>query len=318
MEDPECIGNMQLVGEPVPEKRSYLYTYKYDKQDFKLRKNKRCIIANNIDPELSDTAGTITDIDYAEQTLILKRGVKQGMLPNILSIGPGTPTPNKKLTQNTYNFIDDLITSNDKYHALKDILYRRHPNIKNIKKGANLLQSDEFETEIPQLLDNLDNSYLYIQGPPGTGKTYQASNAIVHLLKQNKKVAVTALSHKVIHNILDRVEQMAIDKQCTFEGYKKGTFVDDNTVYKGTQIHTYDKDSTFAEALSEDSQAQLFAGTKYHFASENYKDMLDYLFIDEAGQLSLADLISIGHCAKNIILIGDQKPTRTTFKRCTP
>ena len=35
--------------------------------------------------------------------------------------------------------------------------------------------------------------------------------------------------------------------------------------------HTYDKDSTFAEALSEDSQAQLFAGTKYHFASEKLK-----------------------------------------------
>ena len=318
MEDPECIGNMQLVGEPVPEKRSYLFTYKYEKQDFKLRKNKRCVIANNIDPESSGTAGTITELDYAEQTLTLKRGVKQGMLPDILSIGPGTPTPNKKLIKNTYNFIDDLITSNDKYHALKDILYRRHPNIKNIEQGDNLLQTDQFETEIPQLLDNLDNSYLYIQGPPGTGKTYQASNAIVHLLKQNKKVAVTALSHKVIHNILDRVEQMAIDKQCTFEGYKKGSFIDDNTFYKGTQIHTYDKDSTFAEALSEDSQAQLFAGTKYHFASENYKDMLDYLFIDEAGQLSLADLISIGHCAKNIILIGDQNQLGQPLKGAHP
>ena len=83
--------------------------------------------------------------------------------PDILSIGPGTPTPNKKLIQNTYNFIDDLITSNDKYDALKDFLYRRNPNIKNIKQGDNLLQSNEFETEIPQPLDNLDNSYLYIQ-----------------------------------------------------------------------------------------------------------------------------------------------------------
>ena len=33
---------------------------------------------------------------------------------------------------------------------------------------------------------------------------------------------------------------------------------------------------------------------------------IDYLFIDEAGQVSLADLISIGNIAKNIVLIGDQ------------
>ena len=318
IDDPECIGNMHLIGEPVPEKRSLLFTYKYIKQDFKLRESKRCVIANNIDPESSDTAGTITDINHIEQTVILKRGSKQGLLPDILSIGPGTPVPNKKLTSNTYKFIDDLITTNDGYHALKDILYRRHPNIKNIKKGDNLLSSDEFEQEIPRLLDNLDKSYLYIQGPPGTGKTYQASNAIVHLLEKNYKVAVTALSHKVIHNILDRVERMATDNKCSFSGYKKGTFTDENTIYKSSHIQTYDKESSFAEALSDNSQGHLFAGTKYHFASEIYTDAIDYLFIDEAGQLSLADLISIGHCAKNIILIGDQNQLGQPLKGAHP
>jgi uncharacterized protein len=35
-------------------------------------------------------------------------------------------------------------------------------------------------------------------------------------------------------------------------------------------------------------------------------DQLDYLFIDEASQFSLADIISVGQSAKNIVLIGDQ------------
>ena len=33
---------------------------------------------------------------------------------------------------------------------------------------------------------------------------------------------------------------------------------------------------------------------------------LDYLFIDEAGQVSVANLVAMSRAAKNIILIGDQ------------
>ena len=32
---------------------------------------------------------------------------------------------------------------------------------------------------------------------------------------------------------------------------------------------------------------------------------LDYLFIDEAGQVSLADALAMGTCARNLVLIGD-------------
>ena len=42
------------------------------------------------------------------------------------------------------------------------------------------------------------------------------------------------------------------------------------------------------------------------FISRENQEKLDYIFIDEAGQLSLADLIVIGSTAKNIVLIGDQ------------
>ena len=58
-------------------------------------------------------------------------------------------------------------------------------------------------------------------------------------------------------------------------------------------------------ALGE-NEAQVFAGTKFHLASNYYDKKIDYLFIDEAGQLSLTDLIAIGNIAKNIILAGDQ------------
>ena len=306
IDDPECIGNMKSNGEPTPDKKSLLYSYKFEEQDFKLRKSKKTVIANNQDIEQKDYAGTIIDIDYKKKEVLLKRGTSQGILPKILSIGPNKPTPNTKLISNTYKFIDTLLKNEKKYEALNDFLEKKHPNIKGIKTGEKIIKSNEFNKEIPSIISNLNNSYIYIQGPPGTGKTFQASNAIIELLKQNKKIAITGLSHKVIHNLLQRVEDMAAEKQFKFNGFKKGNLEDDDTIFKGENIKTYEKDPPFMDALKEKNVGNIFAGTKYHLANSYYDEKIDYLFIDEAGQLSLADLISIGNIAKNIVLIGDQ------------
>ena len=142
------------------------------------------------------------------------------MLPQLLSIGPDKPRPNTKLISNTYKFIDTLINNEKKYKALNDFLEKKHPNIKGIKNGDKIVKSDDFSKEIPKIISNLEDSFIYIQGPPGTGKTFQASNAIIELLKQNKKIAITGLSHKVIHNLFKEL-RIWRQKQLKFNGLKK-------------------------------------------------------------------------------------------------
>lgn len=47
--------------------------------------------------------------------------------------------------------------------------------------------------------------------------------------------------------------------------------------------------------------------TAYAFVKDiAYEDPLDYLFVDEASQVALANLIAISGAAKNIVLMGDQ------------
>jgi superfamily I DNA and/or RNA helicase len=46
-------------------------------------------------------------------------------------------------------------------------------------------------------------------------------------------------------------------------------------------------------------------GTAYHYAREPHDASLDYLFIDEAGQVSLADALAMGTAARNLVLVGD-------------
>ena len=42
------------------------------------------------------------------------------------------------------------------------------------------------------------------------------------------------------------------------------------------------------------------------FANQAIQDELDYLFIDEAGQVSIANLVGMSQSTSNIVLIGDQ------------
>ncbi len=51
----------------------------------------------------------------------------------------------------------------------------------------------------------LNDSVLAIQGPPGAGKTYAGARMMCELIQQGKKVGITAVSHKVIRNLLDEV-----------------------------------------------------------------------------------------------------------------
>ena len=42
------------------------------------------------------------------------------------------------------------------------------------------------------------------------------------------------------------------------------------------------------------------------FADQSFPAQLDYLFIDEASQVALANVLAMAACTHNIVLIGDQ------------
>lgn len=42
------------------------------------------------------------------------------------------------------------------------------------------------------------------------------------------------------------------------------------------------------------------------FCREEWEGTLDYIFVDEAGQFSLANAVGVGLSANNLILVGDQ------------
>ncbi len=293
--DTECLGGLTMVGKPEAEKRSQIYTYRFPAQEYKMKPGDKPI---NI--ETMDSVGTIVELDEDRCIIRIKRGNSQGELPATLNLGPPTPIATKVIRSAVYRVAESIASGKNDYAAVIDVLNNSIPRIKGKNAGENIVGDGDLLAETIKAITALDNSYLFIQGPPGAGKTYTSAYVIIALLRLGKRVGVTANSHKAIHNLLDRVESVAAEESFTFRGAKKCSAGNEESYYDGQNIRSIDKNDGITSAT------QFLAGTAWLFADEQFDQQLDYLIIEEAGQVSVANVVAMGAAAKNIIMVGDQ------------
>jgi len=144
-----------------------------------------------------------------------------------------------------------------------------------------------------------------VQGPPGTGKTTTGSEIIADLLAKGKKVGITSNSHEAINLLAKKVRQ-ALQKKHSQElqGIKQKT-------EKEAEFHAacpgirHSKEARLA-IHAYNSIGGLACGTAWLFSRADWAGAMDYLFIDEASQVSLANAVGMSRSAKNIVLLGDQ------------
>ncbi len=185
------------------------------------------------------------------------------------------------------------------HRAARDLLLRQPPRFGG---GSTLLQAGESTVDAAKrIVGLLDKSTLAVQGPPGTGKTYAGARMMCELINQGKKVGITAVSHKVIRNLLDKVVEAA--EECGIAGLQCIQKVKDK-LEEDTPCITFTTNN--AEPLAAlRSGAQVVAGTAWLWAREDYFEAVDVLFVDEAGQMSLANVLAAAQGAKSLVLLGD-------------
>nr|WP_248311303.1 DEAD/DEAH box helicase [Bosea sp. ASV33] len=138
---------------------------------------------------------------------------------------------------------------------------------------------------------------LAIQGPPGTGKTYVSALSIVDLVRAGKRIAVSSNSHKAIGNLLEAVVDRARAEGVPCSVVQKASDDGDDEAHPGI-IFVSDNDAP------EIAAADVVGATAWHFA--RYADAAyDHLIVDEAGQVSIANILAMARCARNIVLVGD-------------
>jgi uncharacterized protein len=280
VEDADSIGLLEPTGQPPEEvARSLVHRFTYPPQEHKLR------VGSQPFDEEGRGAGEIVELDREDRELALRRGPSHAELPLPRALVPGWPYSTDAQEGALERLGRSLLARDRRYPAVESVL-RREPFPRDV-------QTTDLD-EMAELVLGLLGRHLVIQGPPGSGKTWVSGRLIARLLAAGKRVGVAATSHKAIHKLLAEVEAAGIDVR----GVKRATTGNPESFYDGELI---DNVTERAECL----EAPLVGGTAWLHAHEDCDGRLDYLFVDEAGQVSLADALAMGTCARNLVLVGD-------------
>ena len=185
IEDAKCIGNMEKIEKELDEEDKKglqkIYTYKFSKQDFKVKENENVLNALVGDLDKNKVGKVLKIDETSNDESIIKISSKDDQLPKVLSIvksGFVNPAP---IIQAIRRFVDSSLKDEKKYKATYEILNKNYPKIKNIKEGENIIKNKDFLDEALKTVEAMNKTYLYFQGPPGVGKTHTAAFIIIEL-----------------------------------------------------------------------------------------------------------------------------------------
>ncbi|MDY6946019.1 MAG: TM0106 family RecB-like putative nuclease, partial [Pseudomonadota bacterium] len=182
------------------------------------------------------------------------------------------------------------------YQAARDLLLKLPPRL-----GEQRLQlpNESASDAAVRVATQLASGVLAIQGPPGAGKTFTAAQMICALVRAGKKVGITANSHKVIRNLLDKVVELAAHSGVAIQCLQK--LADKTESVHGIRFETDNEKALAAIGTS----CQVVAGTAWLWSRADAFEAVDTLFVDEAAQMSLANVLAVSQACRALVLLGD-------------
>ncbi len=272
--------------------------YSFPKQDAQLRKRDRLHTANG------ENVGTVDEVDLAHRTVDIKKaGQAAGIHPE--AVFAHSVVRSGVLSDSVMRLaewvVENGVVTQGLYRSARDLLLRRPPRLSS---GIELMRPGEDTLDAAKRLGlSLDGGVLPVQGPPGSGKTYTGARMVCELVRAGKRVGITAVSHKVIRNLIDEVVKAADEADLALTCVQK---VSGKAKNEGSAVLEFTDNGKVRDAL-ENGTAQVGAGTAWLWAREEFFESVDVLFVDEAGQMSLANVLAVAQAAKSIVLLGDPR-----------
>ena len=300
-EDRNALGGLLYVGEIGHIKRSTVHRYSFPPQDHAID---RALEVH--DPRTGHRAGEAVALDDHNRTIDLKRGAAS-QVPHPTALVPYDIVDSTVLSDSLFRIASWVaergITGNGRFQAARALLLREPPAA--LRGDVELLIGEDRRlTEAAMaLVSSLARqpSVLPIQGPPGSGKTFTGARMIAELVRQGRRVGVTAASHKVVSTLLRELCSAGRELGIRLRIIQKanhGDWCEDSAVAQT------ESNEEVLEALTSGS-ANVAAGSAWLWAREEMANSVDVLFVDEAGQMSLANVLALSPAATSIVLLGD-------------
>jgi hypothetical protein len=298
LDDLDALAGLEAVGPVEPVKRSFARSYTYPPQETKLRGGKKATVPVFDGPPM--TVG-IEAMDRRARQITVKAGPgKADLLADQLTLHPDWPIQTGVIAGALRDVIADQCVAR-RYTAVDDLLSRAAPRLGSGPRG-DLLGGAEPVSGTIAVVNDMDGTVLPIQGPPGTGKTYVSARAILSLVRKGHRVGVASNSHEAIRNVLmgclsaleDEDLPIILELVHKVSGSEDG-YPEDCDVHRTTDN---------AEAAN---GGHVVGGTAWFFSRDENVQAFDWLFVDEAGQVGLANMAGMGRAARNIVLVGDPR-----------
>ncbi|HEX7225268.1 MAG TPA: ATP-binding protein, partial [Candidatus Limnocylindria bacterium] len=198
--------------------------------------------------------------------------------------------------------VEHGIDAPGQWRAARDLLLRRPPRAGQAADDS-LRRGDEPEVDAARRIAvALDSTAFAIQGPPGSGKTYTGARMILSLVAAGKRVGISANSHKVIGNFIGAVLDAAAEEGVAVRVAQRISEDGQGTERDGVLVT---KDTDVVRLGLANGTLDVVGGTSWLWASEKSDEVLDVLFVDEAGQVALANVLAMAGSARSIVLLGD-------------
>ena len=298
----DALGQLTSAGsrpDPKPRSRSKIYRFRFQPQDHKIE------VGDRPHDQHGNAVGEVVVVDDEECVIELKVGSsREAPAPTSLiphdHVPPGPKPPS--LRNLAAWVIENGIDAPGPNQAARDLLMRRAPRVGQAEGAPLTGEVDNAQDAARRLVQTLDESYLAIQGPPGSGKSTVGAEMIVDLVEAGKQVGVTANSHKVIGELLEKTARVASERGVHVAIGQRTRFRSSKPEFADAQPLLDTGDACTALAAG---SLDVVGGTSWLWARDEAEGLVDVLCIDEAGQMSLADALASARCAKNLLLLGD-------------
>ncbi|WP_232309013.1 DEAD/DEAH box helicase [Picosynechococcus sp. PCC 73109] len=305
-----CKRTAKPAFKPTLRARNLAYEYQFDpSQEFKGASSSFYVLGLETAEGKPISVTFLKDHSHLEQGLIVVQAKEEP--PAVISLIPNEYVDPKPISEAIATVATDYDQGQlaEKSPAIVDFLTRSKPRFQdhycfpdNSEAIAPSRDPQERLQQVINAVRHLDRSYLTIQGPPGAGKSYTGKHIIADLVRTGVRVGIASNSHKAINNLLFSTAQYCREQriQATFTCAKiseqeAASFAD----YGIFQVKN-------SELASHVQPSCVLGTTAWGFSREDMAEQLDYLFIDEAGQVAVANLVAMARSAKNLVLMGDQ------------
>jgi uncharacterized protein len=300
-EDRNALGGLAYVAEVDHIKRSTVHRYRFPPQDHAIDR------AHEVhDPITGSSAGTVVAFDDHNRTIDLKRGTAS-QVPHPTALVPFDIVGSTVLSDSLFRLASYVaehgIAGAGQFQPAREILLRQRPRALGKFDGTLVGEDGQLTPSAKALVRSLacETSALPIQGPPGSGKTFTGGRMIVELVSEGRRVGVTAASHKVVSTLLREVCSAAKQSGVRVRMIQKASEGDE---CDDASVISAESNEAVLDALTKGT-AKVAAGSAWLWAREEMANSVDVLFVDEAGQMSLANVLAASPSATSIVLLGD-------------